>query len=80
MKTATVRPAPGRAIASPRKRTMKPGMQRDILVAFWFLFDEFEIGEDDPQPVQPDRATAAVSASEPEKPKRNNGGKNRRPS
>ncbi len=25
---------------------MKPGMQRDILVAFWFLFDEFEIGDD----------------------------------
>jgi hypothetical protein len=29
---------------------MKPGMQRDLLVAFWFLFDEFEIGDDsDPQ-------------------------------
>ena len=26
---------------------MKPGMQRDILVAFWFLFDEFEIGDED---------------------------------
>lgn len=25
---------------------MKPGMQRDILVAFWFLFDEFDIGDD----------------------------------
>ena len=25
---------------------MKPGMQRDILVAFWFLFDEFELGND----------------------------------
>ena len=22
---------------------MKPGMQRDILVAYWLLFDEFEI-------------------------------------
>jgi hypothetical protein len=22
-------------------------MQRDILVAFWFLFDEFEIGDED---------------------------------
>jgi hypothetical protein len=29
---------------------MKPGMQRDLLVAFWFLFDEFELGDDpDPQ-------------------------------
>jgi hypothetical protein len=27
---------------------MKPGMQRDILVAFWLLFDEFEIGNGDP--------------------------------
>ncbi len=26
---------------------MKPGMQRDLLVAFWFLFDEFEIGDSD---------------------------------
>ncbi len=25
---------------------MKPGMQRDLLAAFWFLFDEFEIGDD----------------------------------
>jgi hypothetical protein len=25
---------------------MKPGMQRDILVAYWLLFDEFEIGND----------------------------------
>lgn len=29
---------------------MKPGMQRDLLVAFWFLFDEFEIGELDVTP------------------------------
>ncbi len=47
---------------------MKPGMQRDILVAFWFLFDEFEIGEDDrpvpapdvAEPVPPDAPSAAV--------------------
>ena len=58
---------------------MKPGMQRDILVAFWLLFDEFEIGEDDPpsQGGQPDQRPLA-SAKEAEKPKRNNGGKNRR--
>jgi hypothetical protein len=37
---------------------MKPGMQRDILVAFWFLFDEFEIGDDDP-PREADRAAQA---------------------
>jgi len=59
---------------------MKPGMQRDILVAFWLLFDEFEIGEDDPPAStdQPHRATPTVVAKQPEKPKRNNGGKNRR--
>jgi hypothetical protein len=59
---------------------MKPGMQRDILVAYWLLFDEFEIGEDDPpaQTEPPDRATPTAAAREPEKPKRNNGGKTRR--
>ncbi len=57
---------------------MKPGMQRDILVAFWLLFDEFEIGEDDPPPThQPKPATPTIAAKPPEKPKRN-GGKNRR--
>jgi hypothetical protein len=25
---------------------MKPGMQRDLLVAFWLLFDEFVVEED----------------------------------
>lgn len=25
---------------------MKPGVQRDLLAAFWLLFDEFEIGND----------------------------------
>jgi hypothetical protein len=59
---------------------MKPGMQRDILVAFWLLFDEFEIGDDDPPaPADPTNRTAPpVAAKEPEKPKRNNGGKNRK--
>ena len=58
---------------------MKPGMQRDILVAFWLLFDEFEIGEDDPSaPTDPpNRATPTVAAKQPAKPKRN-GGKARR--
>ena len=60
---------------------MKPGMQRDILVAYWLLFDEFGIGDDDPlvQTGQPDRATQAAAVKEPEKPKqRANGGKSRR--
>ncbi len=29
---------------------MKPGMQRDILVAYWLLFDEFEIANGDCDP------------------------------
>ena len=61
---------------------MKPGMQRDILVAYWLLFDEFGIGDDDPPQVQrnqPSQQAQAVSAREPEKPKpRANGGKGRR--
>jgi hypothetical protein len=59
---------------------MKPGMQRDLLVAFWLLFDEFEIGDSDP-PVpaeQPSQAPPLVAAKESEKPKRNNGAKSRR--
>ena len=27
---------------------MKPGMQRDLLVAYWLLFDEFAVEDDDP--------------------------------
>lgn len=42
---------------------MRPGMQRDILVAFWLLFDEFEIGEDDPPPQDPSSASGKSSAS-----------------
>jgi hypothetical protein len=59
---------------------MKPGMQRDILVAYWLLFDEFEIGGNDPpaHADPPERATPTAAARESEKPKRNNGGKNRR--
>lgn len=60
---------------------MKPGMQRDILVAYWLLFDEFGIGDNDPPQVQanqPSQQTQAASAQEPEKTKRNNGGKPRR--
>jgi hypothetical protein len=61
---------------------MKPGMQRDILVAYWLLFDEFGIGDDDAPPGeahQPSQQAQAVSATEPEKPKpRANGGKGRR--
>jgi len=59
---------------------MKPGMQRDLLVAYWLLFDEFDIGGNDPprQADSADRMTPTAAASEPEKPKRNNGGKTRR--
>ena len=60
---------------------MKPGMQRDILVAYWLLFDEFGIGDNDLPQVQanqPGQQAQAASAKPPEKPKRNNGGKPRR--
>jgi len=61
---------------------MKPGMQRDILVAYWLLFDEFGIGDDEPPQVQANQQNQqaqAASAKPPEKPKpRNNGNKTRR--
>jgi hypothetical protein len=49
---------------------MKPGMQRDILVAYWLLFDEFEIGEDDPKPTQnvPDPPPTPTAAKAPGRP------------
>ena len=37
---------------------MKPGMQRDILVVHWLLFDEFEIGESNPKPPAPTKSAA----------------------
>ncbi|MFI5366316.1 MAG: hypothetical protein ACHQ4J_11900 [Candidatus Binatia bacterium] len=37
-------------------------MQRDLLVAFWFLFDEFEVGE-------PDVASATGGSAVQEPPK-----------
>jgi hypothetical protein len=57
---------------------MKPGMQRDILVAYWLLFDEFGIGDDDlPAPSdQPNHVTPTTNKKETEKPMpRTNGGK-----
>jgi len=54
---------------------MKPGMQRDILVAFWFLFDEFELGNDcsPAEPTAPDPSlpprTAISRASRSRPPK-----------
>jgi hypothetical protein len=39
-------------------------MQRDILVAFWLLFDEFEIGDDCPPP-EPLPAHAPTAAPPP---------------
>jgi hypothetical protein len=46
---------------------MKPGMQRDILVAFWFLFDEFEIGDDCslPPPRAAQQPTPHATAADP---------------
>jgi hypothetical protein len=44
---------------------MKPGMQRDILVAFWLLFDEFEIGDDDAPPRDPSTSEKPHGASHP---------------
>ena len=74
-------PPTGRAIGEPGEGGMKPGMQRDILVAYWLLFDEFGIGDDDPPapPVQPSAAIQTATAKEPEKPKpRNNDSKSRK--
>ncbi len=45
---------------------MKPGMQRDLLVAFWFLFDEFQIGNDGGP--QADRIPDDSNRSEESKP------------
>ena len=46
---------------------MKPGMQRDILVAFWFLFDEFDIGNDcgPPDPLAPEASTPPQATASP---------------
>ncbi len=46
---------------------MKPGMQRDILMAFWFLFDEFALGEDDnaPDRLAPDASTPSRGLASP---------------
>ena len=41
---------------------MKPAAQRDILVAHWLLFDEFEIGASDP--VVPPAPAAEQAAAE----------------
>ncbi len=62
---------------------MKPGMQRDLLVAFWLLFDEFEIGNGDP-PEGANRsngqpAPSAAKEGEKAKPRNNNGKSRRRP-
>lgn len=48
---------------------MKPGMQRDILVAFWFLFDEFEIGDDCslPPPRAAHQSTPHATAPDPQR-------------
>jgi hypothetical protein len=45
---------------------MKPGMQRDILVAFWLLFDEFEIGDDcSPPPVKASHGSTPPTTPDP---------------
>jgi len=42
-------------------------MQRDILMAFWFLFDEFALGEDDnaPDRLAPDASTPSRGLASP---------------
>ena len=54
---------------------MKPGMQRDILVVFQMLFDEFDIGNGDP-PVadesRTERASTPGTDGEKGKPRANN--------
>ena len=49
---------------------MKPGMQRDILVAYWLLFDEFAADDDPPtsprEPRQPAPANSANSVAKPD--------------
>ncbi len=58
---------------------MKPGMQRDLLVAYWLLFDEMGLGDDDPPAPHGQVDATPPVAKEPEKPKaRPNGGKSRR--
>ena len=62
---------------------MKPGMQRDLLVAFWFLFDEFEIGESNGVAGEADtvarpEATKSAKETEKAKPRANGGGRQRR--
>jgi len=51
---------------------MKAGMQREIVVAYWLLFDEFEIGEDDPPrpPVADHPEPAAGKPTAPVRPPR----------
>jgi hypothetical protein len=62
---------------------MKPGMQRDLLVAFWFLFDEFEIGEGNGVAAETDtvaspEAPKNTKETEKAKPRANGGGRQRR--
>lgn len=49
---------------------MKPGMQRDILVAYWLLFDEFAADDDPPtrpsEPHQPAPANSTNSVAKPQ--------------
>ena len=62
---------------------MKPGMQRDLLVAFWLLFDEFEIGNGDcalENGTVRNREATAKHVKEPERPKSTaNAGRGGRP-
>ena len=49
---------------------MKPGMQRDILVAYWLLFDEFEIGNDCSLPPPETQFDSTAVRSTPQDPQR----------
>ena len=44
---------------------MKTGVQRDLLAAFWLLFDEFEIGNDCDPPVKRVAAPDGMETSTP---------------
>jgi hypothetical protein len=41
---------------------MKPGMQRDILVAYWLLFDEFALDDEGHEAVGNDHGTPQTAA------------------
>lgn len=45
---------------------MKPGFQRDVVIAYWLLFGEFEIGDNDPPEPSPPAADPTSEAPRPD--------------